>query len=89
MQKKAIFLYTEIVHSRVPTSVYSIRIDSRVRKMIDEIGGAFPEEIRALIEDTVRKRRKELLLARAQARLDTGRTDMSAAYSIREDRDVR
>lgn len=82
-------MYTEIVHSCVSTSVYSIRIDSRIRKMIDEIGGAFPGEIRALIEDTVRKRRRELLLARAQARLDTGRTDVSAAYRIREERDVR
>nr|WP_321352396.1 hypothetical protein [uncultured Methanoregula sp.] len=72
------------------TSVYSIRIDSRIRKMIDELpGNECQSEIRALIEDTVRKKHKEQLLTRALARLDTRVPGISAAGIIREARDVR
>ncbi|MCK9631816.1 MAG: hypothetical protein M0R30_09250 [Methanoregula sp.] len=72
------------------TSVYSIRIDSRVRKMIDELpGSGCQEEIRALIEDTVRKKRKEQVLARAQMRHESVSPGTSAVRIIREARDVR
>jgi len=72
------------------TSVYSVRIDSRVRKMIDELpGSGCQEEIRALIEDTVRKKRKEQVLARAQTRHESMSPGTSAVRIIREARDVR
>lgn len=71
-------------------SVYSVRIDSRVRKMIEEMSDQnWQEEIRMLIEQTVRKKRKEQLLAQAEEGLRTKVTGPSAAASIREDRDAR
>jgi hypothetical protein len=87
--KNAVFLYTNIVNSLfMATSVYSIRIDSRVRKMIDELPGReCQEEIRALIENTVRMRRREQLLNRALKRQETKLPGMSAARIIREARD--
>lgn len=58
--------------------------------MIDELpGNECQSEIRALIEDTVRKKCKEQLLTRALARLDTRVSGISAAGIIREARDVR
>jgi hypothetical protein len=89
--KKDLFLYTNIVNIiLMATSVYSIRIDSRVRKMIDELPGKeCQEEIRALIENTVRARRRDLLLARAQKRTESMHAGVSAARIIREARDDR
>jgi len=70
------------------TSVYRIRIDSRVRKMIDELSGCgCQEESHALIEDTVRKKRKEPLLA--PKRLDDRKAGMTAMGIIREAREIR
>lgn len=72
------------------TSVYSIRIDPRVRKMMDELPGKeLQEEIRALIENTVRMRRREQLLNRALKRQETKMPGMPAAQIIREARDDR
>jgi len=72
------------------TSVYSIRIDSRVRKMIDEMNDQnWQEEIRALIEQSVKKKRKEHLLTRAREGHRTLPAGTPAADSIREDRDAR
>lgn len=72
------------------TSVYSIRIDSRVRKMIDEMNDQnWQEEIRALIEQSVKKKRKEHLLARAREGHRTLPVGTPAAGCIREDRDAR
>lgn len=72
------------------TSVYSIRIDSRVRKMIDEIPDrSLPEEIRSLIEGAVRRKRKEQLLEQARERQHILPAGIPAARMIREDRDVR
>jgi hypothetical protein len=49
------------------TSVYRIRIDSRVWKMIDELPGKeCQEEIRSLIENTARMKRRQQLLDNAQ-----------------------
>lgn len=71
-------------------SVYSIRIDSRIREMIDELPGKeFQDEIRALIENAARTRRAENLLARAQKRLESMSAGMPAARIIREARDGR
>jgi hypothetical protein len=58
--------------------------------MIDELSGSgCQEEIRALIEDTVRTKRREQLLAHAQTRFESMSAGMSAARIIREARDVR
>lgn len=72
------------------TSVYSIRIDSRIRRMIDELpGNGCKEEIRALIENTVRMRCREQLLNRALKRQQTKMPGIPAARIIREARDDR
>jgi len=72
------------------TSVYSIRIDTRVRKMIDEMPDRnLSEEIRSLIEQAVKRKRKEQLLAQAQERQHRLSGGMPAAQSVREDRDAR
>ena len=72
------------------TSVYSVRIDPQVRKMMDELPGkALQEEIRTLIENTVRMRRREQLLNRALKRQETKKPGMPAARIIREARNDR
>jgi ATP-dependent Lon protease len=72
------------------TSVYSVRIDTRVRKMIEEMPNQdLQEEIRALIEQSVKKRRKDYLLSRARENTGTLITGMPAVQAVREDRDAR
>ena len=72
------------------TSVYSIRIDSRVKKMIEEIPDRnLQEEIRTLIEQAVKRKRKEQLLAQARERQQVLPSGMPAAQAVREDRDAR
>lgn len=72
------------------TSVYSIRIDSRIRKMIDELDDpAWQDELRTFIEQSVRRRRKARLLARAREAHRSLGEGPSAADLIREDRDAR
>ena len=72
------------------TSVYSIRIDSRIRKMIEEMPDQnWQEDIRTFIEQSVKKKRKDYLLSRARKNQDLLLTGMSAAQEIRGDRDAR
>ena len=72
------------------TSVYSIRIDTRVRKMIEDMPDQnWQEEIRTLVEKSVKKKRKEYLLSRARDNLHTLINGMPAVQAIREDRDAR
>ena len=72
------------------TSVYSIRIDTRVRKMIEEMSDQnWQKEIRILIEQSVKKKRKEYLLSHARENQHTLITGIPAAQAIREDRDAR
>jgi hypothetical protein len=72
------------------TSVYSIRIDSRVRKIIDELDDpSWQNEIRTLIERSAREKRKTQILAQAREAHRKGREGAPAAESIREDRDAR
>ena len=84
-------IYNKCIHITMSsTSVYSIRIDSRVRKMIDEIPDrSLQAEIRSLIEGAVRRKRKEQLLALARERQHILPAGTPAAQMIREDRDVR
>ncbi|MEN6610979.1 MAG: hypothetical protein ABFC24_09050 [Methanoregulaceae archaeon] len=72
------------------TSVYSVRIDSRVRKIIEEINDpSWQDEIRILIEQSARKKRKAQILARAREAHRFLAEGTPAAESIREDRDAR
>jgi hypothetical protein len=72
------------------TSVYSIRIDARVKKMIEEIPDQnLQGEIRTLIEQVVKKKRKEQLLVQARERQKVLPCGMPAAQAVREDRDAR
>jgi hypothetical protein len=72
------------------TSVYSVRIDTRVRKIIDEIKDPlWQEEIRTLIERSAKKKRKAQILARAREAHRSLKEGLPAAESIRADRDAR
>ena len=72
------------------TSVYSIRIDTRIRKLIKEMPDQnWQEEIRTLVEQSVKKKRKEYLLSRARRNQHMPITGMPSAHAIREDRDAR
>jgi ribosomal protein L19E len=72
------------------TSVYSIRIDSRVRKMIEEMNDPNTQgEIRILIEQSVRKKRKDQILSRARDRNQALMQGAPSSKYIREDRDER
>lgn len=71
-------------------SVYSVRIDSRVRKMMEEMGDLdWQEKIRHLIEESVRRERKGAILVRAKQAHRDQPAGPPAAAMIREDRDAR
>jgi uncharacterized protein YneF (UPF0154 family) len=86
-----IFIYRKCIHINVSTkSVYSIRIDPRIRKMMEEMGETdWQEKIRQLIEDSVRKERRQHLLARAKQAHRDQPAGPPAASLIRGDRDAR
>jgi len=89
--KNGIFIYNKCKQTTMSsTSVYSIRIDTRVRKMIEEMPDQnWQEEIRTIVEQSVKKKRKDYLLSRARDNQHTLITGMPAAQAIREDRDAR
>ncbi len=72
------------------TAVYSIRLESDVRRMMDEMSEVdWQAEIREMVESMVRDKKKKRLLDRAEARwkeqVDSAE---GAASMIREDRDA-
>jgi len=73
------------------SSVYTIRIPSQVRQMMEEMKEVnWQSEIRQAVEDLVRKRRREMLLSEAlEVRKATKNIGVSASELIREDRDGR
>jgi hypothetical protein len=73
------------------TCVYSIRLDDRVRRMMDEMGNVnWQAEIREAVEKMVREKKKHHFLAEArQLRMKMLPIERSAAEMIREDRDAR
>jgi hypothetical protein len=72
------------------TSVYSVRIDTRVRKMIEEMPDLnWQVEIRTLIEQSVKKKRKDYLLLKARENQHMLIPGIPSAQAIREDRDAR
>jgi len=73
------------------TAVYSIRLESDVRRIMDEMSDVdWQAEIRQMVETIVRDKKKKKLLARAEARWqEQVANDKGAALMIREDRDAR
>ena len=73
------------------TNVYSIRIDDRVRRIMDEMSEVnWQVEIRQSVERMVREKKKHKLLEDAKELWkDQIPNKVGAAEMIREDRDVR
>jgi len=73
------------------TNVYSIRIDDRVRRMMDEMNDVnWQAEIRQSVERMVREKKKQKLLDEAKELwTDHIPNKVGAAEMIREDRDAR
>jgi len=73
------------------TAVYSIRLESNVRQIMDEMSDVdWQAEIRLMVETIVRDKKKKRLLARAEARWqEQVANDKGAAVMIREDREDR
>ncbi len=73
------------------TNVYSIRIDDRVRRMMDEMNDVnWQAEIRQSVERMVREKKKQKLLEEAKELwTDQIHNKVGAAEMIREDRDAR
>jgi hypothetical protein len=73
------------------TSVYSIRLPDSIcqlMKYMDDVN--WPDEIREIVERTVKERAMERLLVRAEERgKRLKKIDKSVAEMIREDRDAR
>ena len=71
-------------------TVYSIRVPVELRKTMEELKGInWQEEIRRLVEELVKNKSKERLLADAKEIRKAMKADVSAAELIREDRDAR
>jgi hypothetical protein len=73
------------------TSVYSIRLEQEIRQMMEEMNDVnWQTEIKQIVEKTIKERKKQRILARAQERWkDQVLNDRGAAEMIREDRDAR
>ena len=73
------------------TSVYSIRLEKEIRQMMEEMDDInWQTEIKQIVEKTIKERKKQRILARAQERWkDQVLNDRGAAEMIREDRDAR
>lgn len=73
------------------TTVYSIRLESNLHKMMDEMDDInWQAEIKQMVEKMIKERKKQRILARAQERWkDQVQNEIGAAVMIREDRDAR
>jgi len=71
-------------------TVYSIRLPVELRKMMEEMKEVnWQEEIRSVVEELVRNKSKERLLAEAREIRKSMKAEVSAAGLMREDRDAR
>jgi hypothetical protein len=72
------------------TAVYSVRIEDRIRQMMDEMSDVnWQGEIKQTVERMVREKKKERLLAEASELLKhQNPSAIGAAEMIREDRDA-
>lgn len=74
----------------MPTkTVYSIRVPEEIRELMKDMEDVdWQEEIRTMVEQLVRKKSKERLLAEAKE-LRRDMKSINGAKLIREDRDAR
>ena len=72
------------------TAVYSVRIEDRIRQMMDEMSDVnWQGEIKQTVERMVREKKKERLLAEAVELWKHQKPNaIGAAQMIREDRDA-
>ena len=71
-------------------SVYSIRVTAGLRQLMKEMNEVnWQEEITRLVEELVKSKSKERLLAEAKELREEMTVEVSAAELIREDRDAR
>ena len=71
-------------------TVYSIRVPVELRKMMEEMKEInWQEEIRRRVEELVKNKSKERLLAEAKEIRKDMKANVSAAELIRDDRDAR
>ena len=72
------------------TAVYSIRIDERIRKIMEQMPDVnWQAEVRQSVERTVREKKKERMLAEAKDLWKLQKNnEIGAAEMIREDRDA-
>ena len=72
------------------TTVYSIRLEERVRRLMDEMSDInWQAEIKQAVERMIREKKKQRLLAEAQELWKRQKTNtVGAAEMIREDRDA-
>ena len=71
-------------------TVYSIRVPVELRKMMEEMKEVnWQEEVRRVVEELVRNKSKERLLAEAREIRKSMKAEVSAAELVREDRDAR
>ncbi len=71
-------------------TVYSIRVPVKSRKMMEEMKEVnWQEVIRTMVEELVKDKSKERLLAEAKGIRKEMKVDVSAAELIRADRDTR
>jgi hypothetical protein len=72
------------------TTVYSIRLEERVRRLMDEMSDInWQAEIKQSVERMIREKKKQRLLAEAQELWKRQKTNtVGAAEMIREDRDA-
>ncbi len=74
----------------MPPTVYSIRIPQEIRKMMEEMKEInWQGEIRRVVEELVRNKKREKLLAEAKEIRKEMKISVSSAELIREDRDAR
>lgn len=72
------------------STVYSIRVSMELRKMMEEMNDInWQEEVRRMLEELVKTKSKERLLAEAKKLREDMKAEVSAAELIREDRDAR
>ena len=73
------------------SSVYTIRIPTEVRQIMDEMKDVnWQSDIRQVIEELVREKKRQTLLAEArELRKETKNLGISASELIRDDRDAR
>jgi len=84
------FLIQQCKHGIMSTCVYSIRLEDRVRKIMDEMPEVnWQAEIKQLVERMIREKKKQRLLAEAQDLWTHQKPNtIGAAKMIRADRDA-